>query len=159
MHRFISYEHAAAALAVALTAVLAMAGCLGLQPGGPGGPCADDGECGAGSECTRTGECALAGTTLSVRITWLVDGQMPDPDVCEAAGIDELEVVFEDLEGQGRLGYRPVRCTLAQIYFNRMPPHLDLVALVAFSAGGRVVAYREALLQGLESVVEFNIEQ
>ncbi|MCG8423869.1 MAG: hypothetical protein MJE77_38725 [Proteobacteria bacterium] len=117
--------------------------------------CSVDSECATGRECTRNGECVLAGTLISVRITWTVHGQPPDEALCAPVG--EFAVKFVDTDTRENLVYRPVPCTLGLINFDRMPPRFDKVELIAYSARDRVLDRASSPLSSPADEVDFDL--
>jgi hypothetical protein len=125
-------------LALALAAAMAAsAGCLI----GGGVRCESDADCG-GALCARNGECTEA--LVFVRITWTVAGLPATEENCAAH--PWLSVTFEDSDYEDALTYEPIRCTLEQINFDRMPGRYDVVEIRADDAGGQpVTSLRSAI--------------
>jgi hypothetical protein len=118
-------------------AALAAAGCFS----GGSAECASDGDCAGGDVCARTGECVSAGEAIEVVVEWTVGGSAPTADSCAPAS--DLEVVFYDGEEEAT-SYAPVPCTLGRTTYDKMPPRLDRVQLVAYDDGGSVLDIDEA---------------
>lgn len=139
-------RRAPAALGLALAAVALGPGCvLG------GGRCADDSECGDGF-CARSGECAPE--LVSVHIRWRVQGLAPTEATCDDTW---LSVTFEDRDLDDELTYEPIRCTLGQIGFDRMPARYDAVVLAAKDAEGGLVEDHHAEIQAPGIMMEVDL--
>jgi hypothetical protein len=124
-------------LAAGLAGLTVLGGCvLG------GTRCESDGDC-DGELCARNGECTSE--LVFVRAVWTVGGQPPTEASC--APHPWLSVTFEDRDYDEGLTYEPIRCTLGQITFDRMPTRYDEVELRARDAEGELVtSYRSAIV-------------
>lgn len=126
--------------------LLLVAGLLGALAGLGGcllgaGRCESDADCG-GESCARNGECTSE--IVFVRYTWNVGGLRPSEASC--AGHPWLSVTFEDRDIGDELVYTPIRCTLGQITFDRMPARYDSVVLRTEElAGEQVRSLRSAI--------------
>lgn len=144
-------------VATAIGLLVAMsAGCA--PSGGAFAECRDDGDCGAGAQCTRTREC-IAGTLVAVRINWTIDGQTVTtaaPGPCAGGAIDHLSVSFSE-NGFGEVNYTPVSCAVGQIYFDKMPPRFDRVALSATDRNGNLVDADSTAVAPGENIVDFDL--
>lgn len=117
-----------------------------------GARCDSDADC-DGALCARNGECA--GAVVFVRALWTVDGQPPTEARC--APHPWLSVTFED-DGYDRLTYEPIRCTLGQITFDRMPGRYDRVELVARDAEGAIVTRHRSAIEPPGVVIQWNVD-
>ncbi|HWN68165.1 MAG TPA: hypothetical protein VNM90_11040 [Haliangium sp.] len=136
------------ALLLALSGVLAaLGGCvLG------GGRCESDVDCN-GDLCARNGECASA--LMFVRATWTVGGAPPTEASCAAH--PWLSITFEDRDYEDALTYEPIRCTLGQITFDRMPTRYDEVELRAQDADGDLVTSRRSAIQPPGVMIDWDL--
>jgi hypothetical protein len=163
----ISFSRVSAAVrsarAAGVTAVFRSALLLGLAAGLAalggcvlgGGRCESDIDCN-GDLCARSGECSSA--LVFVRVVWTVGGQPPTEASCAAH--PWLSVTFEDDDYDDGLTYEPIRCTLGQITFDRMPTRYDAVELRAQDAGGALVASRRSAIEppGVEIDWELGVQ-
>lgn len=121
----------AAALVLSLTT-----GCLrgGDRASDDDWECVRDADC--DGECTRTNECIEAGTAIRVEVAWTVAGAAAAEASC--APIGELEVVFFAGEEEAE-SYAPIPCPIGRSTYDKMPPWLDRVEMIAYGADGGVV--------------------
>jgi hypothetical protein len=115
--------------------------------------CEDDADC-ADGECTRTGECVAPDTALRIVIEWTVDGEPASDASCEP--IRDLGVVFFDGD-EAAESYQPVPCPIGRATFDKMPPRLDRVRVVAFGDSGPVDRAERDLEPTGETVVELDL--
>ncbi|ACY16209.1 hypothetical protein [Haliangium ochraceum] len=131
--------------------LLALAlGALGACLGTGGGRCIDDADCSSGA-CARTGECSPQ--LSSVRIRWTVAGQPADDESCAAH--PWLYLSFADPRLGDELRYQPIRCSLGQIYYDRLPERMDLVTLG--KDGGRFGDTYQATIRPPENELDFDL--
>lgn len=130
-------------------ALILVGGCFA----GRGSLCEEDADC--AGECTRTGECVEAGSSIRVVVAWTVNGLAPSEEACASLG--DLGVVFYD-GGQEARSYYPIPCPIGRSTYDKMPPRLDRVELVAEDPSGRTVdrAERDLAPTG-ETVVEIDL--
>ena len=130
--------------AFAFTACLAAAGCLrgGDRDSDDDWECVRDADC--DGECTRTNECVEAGTAIRVEVSWTIAGAATTEESC--APIGELEVFFYEGEVEAT-NYVPIPCAIGSSTYDKMPPRLDRVELVAYGEGGDVLAAESADLE------------
>lgn len=107
-----------------------------------GGRCESDTDC-DGALCARNGECTSE--LVFVQVRWTVDGQPPTEASCAAH--PWLSVTFEDRDFEDALTYEPIRCTLGQISFDRMPIRYDAVELQARDGDGALVTSRRSEIE------------
>jgi hypothetical protein len=114
-----------------------------------GGACTVDGDCPDGQECTRVEECVESGTSLRVVLSWTVAGVAPTPEAPEpCAPFSELEVRFHDPNVDDEdVSFRPVPCDLGRTVYDKMPPRLTSVEVIAYDEQGRDVDSESASLQ------------
>lgn len=141
-------RRASLAALAGLTALAALAG--GCVLGGT--RCESDADCG-GELCARNGECASA--VLFVRAVWTVGGQPPTDASCAAH--PWLRVTFEDIDYDEKLTYEPIRCTLGQITFDRMPIRFDAVEIQARDAGGALVTSHRSAIEPPETTIDWDL--
>lgn len=130
------------ALALALcVAAVAAAGCLrdGGRDGEGDGECARDADC--DGECTRTNECVEAGTAIRVEVEWTIAGVAPSEESC--APIGELEVIFYEADEEVT-NYAPIPCLIGSSTYDKMPPRIDRVEMLAYSDDGDILDTRSA---------------
>lgn len=127
---------------------------LGFGCAFPRDECATNSDCGDG-ECTRTHECVSAGALQSARIFWTLYGAAPDEAACES--VEEMTVSFIDRDTEDNVVFRPVPCTLGQIFFDRMAARFDEVRLSARGRNGRTLDDGRAGLSGSESEISFDL--
>jgi hypothetical protein len=132
------HERVSAAVRLALVAGLAALG--GCVFGGT--RCESDVDC-DGELCARSGECSSA--LVFVHAVWTVGGQPPTEASCAAH--PWLSITFEDRDYDEKLTYEPIRCTLGQIKFDRMPTRYDQVELQARDAEGALVTSRRSAIE------------
>ena len=100
------------------------------------GRCETDADC--DGECARTNECVEAGTTIRVELAWTIAGEPAVDETC--APIAELEVLFHDGGGeQEPTSYSPIPCRLGRSTYDKMPPRLDRIELIAYDQGGGIL--------------------
>lgn len=121
---------------LALGLVLAAGGCFSRST-----DCEADHDCDGEGVCTRTGDCVAAGTAIAVAVEWTVGGAAPSEASC--APLAELEVVFYADQHEAT-SYAPVPCSLGRTNYDKMPPWLDQVELIAYDGDGRIVASGKA---------------
>ncbi|MEM9490690.1 MAG: hypothetical protein AAGC55_16200 [Myxococcota bacterium] len=116
--------------------------------------CSSDADC--GGECVRTGECVAPGTAVAYRINWTIDGQPASDEACLA--IAELSVTLQDSRQGDEVIYRPVTCSIGTFFFDRMPPRLDRVQVIAHG-DGRLQLDRQtaSLVAGGEVTVDLRL--
>ena len=117
-------------LALALAALL-LAGCFS---SGSSRECAGDADC--DEICARTGECIAADSAIEVVVEWTVAGAVPTAASCQPAA--ELEVVFYAGQEEAT-SFAPIPCMLGRTTYDKMPPRLDRVELIAYDDGGAVL--------------------
>jgi hypothetical protein len=127
--------------AVALLLVLAATGCLrdGDRESDDDWECVRDADC--EGECTRTNECVEAGTSIRVEVTWTVAGAAPSEESCAPFG--ELEVLFYEGSEEGPT-YAPIPCPIGSSTYDKMPPRLDRVEMLAYGEGGDILDEKSA---------------
>jgi hypothetical protein len=96
------------------------------------GECETDADC--DGVCARTGDCV--DSAIAVTVEWTVAGAAPTAESC--APVAELEVVFY-ADDREQTSYAPVPCTLGRTNYDKMPPWLDRVDLVAHDDDGRIL--------------------
>jgi len=116
------------------------------------GRCESDADCG-GESCARNGECTSE--IVFVRYTWTVGGLQPREESC--AGHPWLSVTFEDRDIGDELVYTPIRCTLGQITFDRMPARYDSVVLRAEDPAGEQVSSLRSTIEPPGIMVEVDL--
>lgn len=136
---------------------LAVMGLLGALAGLGGcllGPvrCESDADCG-NEMCARNGECTRE--IVFVRFSWNVGGRAPTEESC--AGHPWLSVTFEDRDIGDELVYTPIRCTLGQITFDRMPGRYDSVVLRADDPAGETVSSHRSAIEPPGILVELDL--
>jgi hypothetical protein len=135
------------ALAAGLAGLSVLGGCvLG------GTRCESDLDCG-GELCARNGECASA--LAFVRAVWTVNGQPPTEASC--APHPWLSITFEDRDYDEELTYEPIRCTLGQITFDRMPTRYDAVELRARDADGELVTSHRSAIEPPGVMIDWDL--
>ena len=117
--------------------------------------CSQDSDCGQG-QCARAGECVPAGALQSARIFWTVDSQPPSDTSCAPVG--ELAVGFHDRIVDDKVVFRPVPCTLGQIFFDRMAARYTDVELTALDPDGGVITQVSGTLAGPASELTFDLD-
>jgi hypothetical protein len=128
-----------------------LAGLAGCVLGGQ--RCDSDADCN-GALCARNGECA--DVLVFVRALWTVGGQPPTEARC--APHPWMSITFED-DGYGdKLTYEPIRCTLGQITFDRMPGRYDRVELVTWDADGAVVTRHRSAIEPPEAMIQWDVD-
>lgn len=80
-------------------------------------------------------ECVPQGSLISLRLSWTLYGSPTSTEMCDALGIDEMRLTFEDSSGFERQGYAPIPCDLGQVFYNRMPGRYVFAELAAMSSG------------------------
>lgn len=136
--------------ALALLAMLPLAGCF--EPA-DGGPCASDSDC-PGAVCTRVGECSSQAYPL--RVTWTVEGQPASATSC--AAISELELSIIDPSSGTSHTVRPVPCPTGSFFYDKLPPSYTDVQLWSFSAAtGQRRAFAQGSALGADGVVALDI--
>lgn len=136
---------------------LSIAGLLGVLAGLGGcllgtPRCESDADC-DGASCARNGECTSQ--IVFVRYTWNVGGLRPSDASC--AGHPWLSVTFEDHDFGDELRYEPIRCTLGQITFDRMPARYDSVVLRAQDPAGEPVSSLRSTIEPPGIMVEVDL--
>lgn len=126
-------------------AALGLSGCLS----GSSRECQADADCAGGDVCARTGECVAAGDAIEVVVEWTVGGAAPSAASCAPAAA--LEVIFYAGEEEAT-SYAPVPCTLGRTTYDKMPPRLDRVELLAHDDGGAVIASDSGAIDGTTTV-------
>lgn len=106
------------------------------------GDCVRDADC--DGECTRTNECVEAGTSIRVEVAWTIAGAPASDDSC--APFAELEILFYQDEVEVT-NYVPIPCRIGRSTYDKMPPRLDRVELVAYDESGRTVDSQSAALE------------
>ncbi len=114
-----------------LALCVAAAGCL--RGGGSDGECVTDDDC--DGECTRTNECVAAGTAIRVEVDWTIAGAPPSDESCAPFG--ELEVLFDEADEEVT-SYAPIPCAIARSTYDKMPPRIDRVEMIAYGEDGEV---------------------
>ena len=95
-------------------------------------------------ECTRTNECVEAGTSIRVEVAWTINGAAPGEETC--APIAELEVLFYQGDEEGPT-YAPIPCPIGSSTYDKMPPRLDRVVMIAWGEGGEIVDEESAAVE------------
>lgn len=117
-----------AAAAVALAGGLA--GCFAPVDGGS---CHADRDC-SDAVCSNVGECASQ--TYHLQVRWTLRGLTANqPRACDR--VAELEIVVTDPGTGLDFSWRPVPCAIGSELFDKMPPAYNVVAVVAYGAGGQ----------------------
>jgi hypothetical protein len=145
--RHLALARGALAIAGLLGALAGLGGCLLGTP-----RCESDADCG-GEACARNGECTSE--IVFVRYTWNVGGLQPSEAGC--AGHPWLSVTFEDLDIGDELVYTPIRCTLGQITFDRMPARYDSVVLRAEDPAGEQISSLRSAIEPPGIMVEVDL--
>jgi hypothetical protein len=127
--------------ALALALCVAAAGCLrdGGRDGEGDGECARDDDC--DGECTRTHECVEAGTAIRVEVEWTIAGAAASETSCGSIG--ELEVIFYELDEEVT-NYVPIPCPIGSSTYDKMPPRIDRVEMLAYGDGGDILDSQSA---------------
>jgi hypothetical protein len=145
--RYLARARSALSIVGLLGALAGLGGCL-LGPT----RCESDADCG-GEACARNGECTSE--IVFVRYTWNVGGLRPSEESC--AGYPWLSVTFEDRDVGDELVYTPIRCTLGQITFDRMPTRYDSVVLRAEDPAGEQVSSLRSTIEPPGILVEVDL--
>ena len=134
--------------------IMALLGALAGLGGCLLGPvrCESDADCGD-QVCARNGECTSE--IVFVRQRWNVAGQPPTEESC--APHPWLSLTFEDHDIADELVYEPIRCTLGQISFDRMPARYDSVVLRAEDPAGETVSSHRSAIEPPGIMVEVDL--
>jgi tetraspanin-3 len=136
---------------------LVVVGLLGALTGLGGclvGPvrCESDADCGD-EMCARNGECTR--DIVFVQYRWNVAGRAPTSESCAAH--PWLSLTFEDRDIADELVYEPIRCTLGQITFDRMPGRYESVVLRANDPAGETVSSHRSAIEPPGITVEVDL--
>lgn len=135
------------ALVAGLAALSALGGCVLA-----GTRCESDSDC-DGEFCARNGECTSS--LVFVRAAWTVGGQPPTEASC--APHPWLSITFTDRNYDEELTYEPIRCTLGQITFDRMPTRYDEVELRARDAEGVLVTSHRSAIEPPMVMIDWDL--